>query len=107
MEQDFEQNDKRSDIFANYYRIGQGFFSAADYNELRLTVEAGDINVGLDGTSSCEGKHFNAKQYLKGTDKWDEGILLYAAIDRNDAVRLSGLLMAWADNDKLHGEKND
>lgn len=93
-------------IFDCYYQIGQGLFGENGHGtELLITCEAGTLNVGF--ADSEKQSSFSVKQSLDdgGSPPATQDLQFYSCVDRDNAVRLAALLMAWADCDKIHGIK--
>lgn len=81
----------------DYKKIGQGLFSKPDGTELRICTEAGEITVTNDVTECSHDDSFLMRQKDCNGKFGDIGIALYSVIDRDDAYRLAGLLIAWAE----------
>jgi len=99
---DYDSPAYRREIQECYYKIGMNLFKLQDYSEVRIPCEAGTLIVGLDVDS--EATTISIRQMAKDNTLVND-IGLYPAIDRNDAMRLAGILTAWADLDELHGKK--
>lgn len=99
---DDETQDLRDNIKDAYYRIGRLLFERKDYSEINITC-VNDIKVGL--TALYGDGHDILLQQKQADGKYSE-ILLNAWEDRNDAVRLAGLLLAWADTVTVHIGEN-
>lgn len=96
----YESHDHRIAVQDVYYRIGQLLFEkAVDYNEVLLTCASNDVKVGL--TAIYGDGHDLLLQQKQADGNWTE-ILLKAYEDRDNAVRMAGLILAWADSDKIH-----
>jgi len=95
---DDESQELRDNIKDTYYRIGKLLFERKDYSEINITC-VNDIKVGI--TALYGEGHDILLQQKQADGKYSE-ILLNAWEDRNDAVRLAGLLLAWADTVSIH-----
>lgn len=96
--EDDEIQDIRDGIKDAYYQIGKLLFERRDYSEINITC-VNDIKVGITALYG-EGNDILLQQ-KQADGKYSE-ILLNAWEDRNDAVRLAGLLLAWADTVSIH-----
>ena len=95
-----KEMDRRSEIVDRYYAIGEKLFSEPTCTEVRLTLELSTLCVAQQATHSE-----NALGIWAVSDGDDTGLIqLLPEIDRNDAFRLAGLLMAWGDSERVHGE---
>lgn len=101
---DYDSADYRSEIMNCYNKIGASIFKLSDYSEIRIPCEAGTLIVGLD--PDAESNTLSIRQMLKDGELTND-IGLYACIDRNDAMRLAGILTAWADCDEFHKTKSE
>lgn len=83
----------------SHLAIGKAIFSAKEYTELRMCM---DHDSYLCISLGCH----SADETL---DIWQEksslakGICLYPGIDRTEALKLAGLLIAWAEDEGIHG----
>lgn len=82
----------------HFFRKGE-FFRSNEIAEITIPTEACPITVKLGD----DGK-FVAAQIVGNFEKVDE-IDLQAFIDRTDALRLAGLLIAWASDNNIHEER--
>lgn len=98
---DYDSPSYRREIQECYYKIGINIFKLLDYSEVRIPCEAGTLIIGLD----CDSAKTLSIRQMVGDGTLTNDIGLYSSIDRNDAMRLAGILTAWADLDELHGEK--
>lgn len=95
-----EEMDKRSEIVDRYYAIGEKLFSEPTCTEVRLTLELSTLCVAQRITDADNGLGIWAE--VEGDDT---GVISFLPeIDRNDAFRLAGLLMAWGDCERIHGK---
>lgn len=93
------QADKNSEILDNWHKIGTAFFKDKACPEIGITTELQKITV-CSSVTCAEGE-----LVIFGTT--DDGevtgnITFLPEIDRNDAFRLAGLLMAWGDSERIH-----
>jgi hypothetical protein len=94
-----EEMDKRSTIVDRYYAIGEKLFAEPTCQELKITLELGTLSVA----QSCH-------TYENALDIWRDDrndlscITLTPELDRDDAFRLAGLLMAWGDSERVHSQ---
>lgn len=95
---DYDSHSYRMEILESYKQIGLQLFDLQDYSEIRIPCEAGTIIIGLD----CDSARTLSIRQQVGDGTLTNDIGLYPSIDRNDAMRLAGILMAWAYLDDLH-----
>lgn len=95
---DDETQELRDGIKDTYYKIGRLLFERTDYSEINITC-VNDIKVGL---TALYGKGNDILIQQKQHDGKYAEILFNAWEDRNDAIRLAGLLLAWADSVNIH-----
>ena len=97
-----EEMDKRSEIVDRYYAIGEKLFSEPTCQELKITLELGTLSVA---------QSFHT--YENALDIWRDNrddlscITLTPDLDRDDAFRLAGLLMAWGDCERIHSNQKE
>lgn len=86
------------ELLKKWVMIGHHFFECGIYetSTIELAAEACPISVKL----TSEGT-FAAAQIVGTYEKVDE-IDLFACVDRTEALRLAGLLIAWASSKNLH-----
>lgn len=91
-------------IVENFRIIGAQLFSREDVTELRFPLEHATLCVGLSNTNADNA--LEICEYLTPGDSGkisnQNGITLIPWIDQQIALRLAGLLIAWAETNNLH-----
>lgn len=90
---------EHDEILKKWVMIGHHFFQDDEIAEINIPVEVCPITVKLGDYNQLV-----IAQIVGNFEKVDE-INLSAVIDRNDALRLAGLLIGWASDDKIHAIK--
>lgn len=98
------EGDDRSEIFDKYYQLGSLLFEAKNAETtINIVCELADVHVGLSTETNETDNNFWGLAIYQGDKGETEGVTLLPVIDRDDACRLAGMLMAWADCDAVQG----
>lgn len=94
-----DDKDRMIEIYNQYNELGLSLFQSSGMPLLCITADLATINISLSTEEE------NGFAMYQGDYGETQGITLKPSIDRDDAVRIAGLLMAWAGLDSLHGGK--
>lgn len=106
---DYVVSKDHDDLLKKWVMIGHHYFNETprcvktDCTSLGMLCEQGNISVDTDSTSNGS-PILSIKQT---TDACTDEIQFLATIDQDDAIRLAGILIAWASDKKIHGQQEE
>lgn len=105
---DYVVSKDHDELLKKWVMIGHHFFNETarckktDCSSINVLCEQGNISVDTDSTSN--GSPLLSVKQTADTGYVDE-ITFLATIDQDDAIRLAGILIAWASDKKIHGQQ--
>ena len=104
---DYVVSKEHDELLKKWVMLGHHFFNEtprckkADCTSINVLCEQGNLSVDTDSTSNGS-PLLSIKQTMPDSSCVDE-IQFLATIDQDDAIRLAGILIAWASDKKIHG----
>jgi len=105
--EDFVVTKEQDDLLKKWVMIGHHYFretylcKKTDCTSINILCEGGNISIDTDATSNGSPILSIKQQSEACTDE----IQFLACIDQEDAIRLAGMLIAWASTKSIHGEQ--
>ncbi len=106
---DYIVSKDHDELLKKWVMLGHHFFNEtkrdkrSDCSSIHVLCEQGNISVDTDSTSNGS-PILSVKQI---NDSCTDEIQFLATIDQDDAIRLAGILIAWASDKKIHGQQGE
>lgn len=104
---DYVVSKDHDELLKKWVMIGYHFFKEAkrdktDCSSINILCEQGNVSLDVDATSN--GSPLLAIKQTSENGHVDE-VTFLATIDQDDAIRLAGMLIAWASDKTIHGQQ--